>query len=209
MWPTTLISDTAYELPDSGTTLLGYVARRMHKTHLLGAAVTATDPALKLAYVALYSLAASVSFGPARYQPEFDPVGRRVRQTDPATQAEVLVELLAARPHLRVGYQVSVPEVGVFSGAEDILGTTVGLTGLGMPAPSRFRFVAGPYQADALGTITSELHGFLLGGSRIRGYGNLDLRDSLGQTARAALDRQGRITIHVAERTWRVRLTSG
>ncbi len=209
MWPTTLISDTTYELPNTGITLLGYVARRMHKTHWLGAAAAATDPALKLAYVALYSVAASVSFGPARYQPEFDAVGRRVSLTDPATQAEVQVELLAARPHLRVGYQATVPHVGVFSGVEEILGTTVGLRGLGMPAPSRFRFVAGAYQADALGTLTSELYGFMLGGSRIRGYGDLDLRDSLGQTAQASLDRQGHLTVTVAGRTWRTRLMAG
>lgn len=209
MWPDTLLSDTAYELPATGTTLLGYVARRMHKTYLLNAAATSADPALKLAYVALYSLAASVSFGPAHYQPQFNRVGERVSVTDPETQAEVHVELLATRPHLRVGYQATVPQVGVFSGVEDILGTTVGLSGLGMPAPSRFRFVADTYQADALGTLTSELHGFMLGGSRIRGYGDLDLRDSLGQTARATLDRQGRIIIHVAERTWRARLISG
>src|SRR5512140_3541374 len=84
------------------------------------------------------------------------------------------------------------PGVGTLSGNETITGTRLGWRGLGMPAPTKFRFTAaaGNYTAEMTGLITSEL-GPGLHGWTIRGYGALDLSDSRGNRGRLSLDRSG------------------
>ena len=83
---------TRYELPPGGITLLGYVVRRMHKTEWLLhvpdlIANGNTDEAL--AYVAMYAIKSSTSFGPAYYQPRFNKTGEEISEPDPATGAQV------------------------------------------------------------------------------------------------------------------------
>ena len=187
---------TRYELPPQGITLLGYVVRRMHKTSLLFPVRTLLDEgrsAEALAQVALYAAAASASFGPAYYQPEFNEVGETVSEADPATQALVSAQLEACSPHYRISYSVEWLDRSRFAGTEEITGTTVGLHGLGMPAPSRFNFTTatGDYTAQMLGIITSELLPGLLTTSRIRAHGTLHLNDSAGNSGTLRLRREG------------------
>jgi hypothetical protein len=94
--------------------------------------------------------------------------------------------------------------IGTLSGVETITGTTVGLRGLGMPAPTTFKFTSadGRYFADIMGIITSELApGF--GNWKIRGFGALDLSDSAGNRGRLSLDRSGLVFVSVATRDGR------
>lgn len=196
------VSNTRYELPPSGISLLGYVIRRMHKTALLlpvGEMITHGRYAEALAQVALYAATASVSYGPAYYQPSFDRVKTEVSEADPATGATVTARLESTSPHYRISYSVELRDVGHFSGAEEITGTTVSWHGLGMPAPSRFSFndETGEYSAQMVGLITSELLPRLFAQSRIRAYGTLDLRDSAGNSGILKMTRSGEVHLAV------------
>lgn len=189
-----------YELPERGASITEWVARRLHKTELLTAAAAylPQDAPTALAHFGLFAAAASASYGPARYQPRFDAPGRTVDATDPATGAATHVVFEGSSPHLRFSYRITLTGVGEVSGHEEITGTTVGLRGLGMPAPSVFRFAGadGAYQADAVGIITSELAP-RIGTWRIRAYGSLNLRDSRGNQGVVKLDRDGLAEVEV------------
>ncbi len=186
-----------YETPPEGISIGGYIARRLHKTVLLQpvAKLLPENSAEALARIALYAAAASTSFGPALYQPEDDRHGTVIETTDPDTGARVSV---TCEGGLRFAYSVTLNDVGTLTGAEKVTGTTVGLRGLGMPAPSLFDFVSddGAYRAKLTGIITSELAPGL-GRWRIRGYGALDLADSAGNRGRLSLDRSGMAFVSV------------
>jgi len=192
-----------YETPREGITIGGYVARRLHKTALLKPVpeLLKNDSARALAQIALYAAAASTSFGPAMYQPDSDPVGAVIETRDPETDARVTV---TCEGDLRFSSHVEMDGVGALSGEETITGTTVGLRGLGMPAPTTFAFTAeqGDYRADIIGIVTSELApGF--GSWKIRGFGALDLSDSAGNRGRLSLNRSGLVFISIATRDGR------
>ncbi len=196
------IETARYELPPEGITLLGYIVRRMHKTEWLAKASVAlaegkTEQALEFA--AVYAVAASTSFGRAYYQPRFNRVGDQVREPDPATGAIVTARLESDSPHYHITYEATLPNGSTFKGSERITGTTVGLRGLGMPAPSKFSFTAGTYTAEFEGILTSELALSLFGGTRIRAYGFLSLKDNCGNTGRLELNRAGDISIRINE----------
>lgn len=190
-----------YELPPQGITLLGYIACRMHKTRLLLPAaglLAADNSAAALEQVARYAAAASVSYGPAYYQPRFNRSGEELVEADPSTGWDVWARLEAVSPHYVIAYRAVAPDgSAVFSGREEITGTTVGLRGLGMPAPSQFDFVCGAYQAKLTGVITSELAISLFGRTRIRAYGFLNLADNVGNSGKLELDRNGKLTLRI------------
>jgi hypothetical protein len=172
----------------------------MHKTHWLTSvpeliAAGKTDKAL--AKVAMYAATSSTSFGRAYYQPQFDSVGAEVSEADPKTGAMVKAKLEANSPTYRISYSAVMPNGDVFSGREEITGTTVGLRGLGMPAPSKFQFTSGSYGAELTGVLTSELALSLIGRTRIRAYGFLNFSDNAGNTGKLNLDRSGKIEMKV------------
>jgi hypothetical protein len=198
---------TRYELPPEGITLLGYVVRRMHKTEWLLhvpdlLASGSSDEAL--ACVAMYAVKSSTSFGPAFYQPRFNSTGEEISEPDPVTGALVRAKLESSSPY-RISYSARMADGTLFTGSEEIQGTTIGLRGLGMPAPSRFHFQSGSYTADLSGILTSELALSLIGRTRIRAYGFLDFRDSAGNAGRLKLDRGNHIELTINEKKWRVR----
>ena len=195
-----LIDTVRYELPPEGTSLLGYIVRRMHKTERLLPVpeLLAQGKSPKaLEQIALYTAAASASYGRAYYQPTFDATGATVREPDPATGAMVTARLESRSPHYHITYEVNLPNGDRFQGSETITGTTVGLRGLGMPAPSKFTFDSGTYQVKLIGTITSELVLSLFGRTRIRAYGFLNFEDSTGNSGKLELDRNGDITLTI------------
>jgi len=201
---------TRYELPPEGITLLGYVVRRMHKTawltpikDLLAQGKTTET----LARVAMYAVVASTSFGPAYYQPRFNAVGERISEPDPETSAAVWAELKSSSPAYKISYAASLPNGDLFSGEEDITGTTVGLRGLGMPAPSKFHFRSDAYEADLTGILTSELAFSFFRGTRIRAYGFLNFNDNAGNTGKLTLDRENRIALQVNGKPMKITLT--
>jgi hypothetical protein len=201
---------TRYELPPEGITLLGYVVRRMHKTvwltpikDLLAQGKTTET----LARVAMYAVVASTSFGPAYYQPRFNAVGERISEPDPETGATVWAELKSSSPTYKISYAASLPNGDLFSGDEDITGTTVGLRGLGMPAPSKFHFRSDAYEANLTGILTSELALSFLRGTRIRAYGFLNFNDNAGNTGKLTLDRENRIVLKVNDNPMDLKLT--
>jgi hypothetical protein len=196
------VHSTRYELPEGGTSLLGYVVRRMHKTSLLLPVqdlLASGQTAETLAQIALYAAGASASFGSAFYQPELDPVGRTVTEIDPATGARVSATLESASLPYRISYSAELPGGGLFTGCEEITGTQVGLRGLGMPAPSRFSFASagGEYAAEIAGLVVSELAPGFLRPWRIRAYGTLDLHDNAGNTGTLSLNRNGQARVAV------------
>jgi hypothetical protein len=191
---------TRYELPQEGISLLGYIVRRMHKTELLLPVenlLKAGNGEQALARIALYTAASSTSYGRAYYQPEFNRVGDEIRAVDPATDWVVSAILGASSPHYVISYRVDGSNGATFSGTEEITGTTIGLHGLGMPAPSRFEFTlpALDYNAHLTGIITSELVLSLFARTRIRAYGSLNAEDNFGNQARLDLSRNGNASL--------------
>ncbi len=191
---------TRYELPPSGITLLGYVVRRMHKTQWLTsipALLAENKSSEALAQVVKYAVTSSTSFGPAYYQPQFNSVGAEVDEADPITGAVVTAKLVSTSPHYFITYTAAMPNGDVFSGSEEITGTTVGLRGLGMPAPSKFNFKSGGYSADLTGILTSELALSLIGRTRIRAYGFLNFNDNANNSGKLSIDRNQKIKLEV------------
>ncbi|MBK8823556.1 MAG: hypothetical protein IPN58_13370 [Anaerolineales bacterium] len=191
---------TRYELPPAGITLLGYVVRRMHKTQWLMSvpallAENKSDQAL--AQIAKYAVTSSTSFGPAYYQPQFNSQGAEITEADPMTGAMVTAKLVSTSPHYFITYTAAMPNGDIFSGSEEITGTTVGLRGLGMPAPSKFNFKSGNYSADLTGVLTSELALSLIGRTRIRAYGFLNFNDNANNTGKLTIDRNNKITLEI------------
>lgn len=186
-----------YETPRGGISIGEYIARRLHKTELLKpvASLLATDTANALAQIALYAMAGSTSFGPALYQPDGNARGEMIETTDPATGAHVRV---ICSGYNAFGYVITYQGVGKLTGQEQITGTTVGLRGLGMPAPSTFEFKAADetYTASLQGIITAELVPGIRSW-RIRGYGKLNLRDSAGNHGTLMLERSGALEIEI------------
>ena len=201
---------TRYELPPEGTSLLGYIVRRMHKTVWLTPVpklLSQGQSAKALEHIAIYTVASSTSYGRAHYQPSFDATGDSISETDPATGAQVTARLDSRSPHYHISYDVIMPDGGTFKGSEEITGTTIGLRGLGMPAPSRFTFTSGEYTAELTGIITSELALSLIGNTRIRAYGSLNFKDNAGNTGRLELKRDGSLTILVNDQETKYLLT--
>ena len=195
-----LIETTRYELPPEGISLLGYIVRRMHKTDWLTKANSALkdkESSKALEYAAVYAATSSTSFGRAYYQPQFNRTGETVREADPATGAMITAKLESTSPHYNISYQTVMPNGDIFKGSETITGTTVGFRGLGMPAPSKFTFISGGYTAEFSGVITSELALSLVGNTRIRAYGSLDIKDNQGNTGRLELNRAGDISVKI------------
>jgi len=195
-----LIETTRYELPPEGITLLGYIVRRMHKTEWLVKASTLLadgQTAQALEHAAIYAASSSTSYGRAHYQPQFNRTGEVLNEADPVTGAIITAKLDSTTPHYNISYEAVMPNRDIFRGSETITGTTVGLRGLGMPAPSKFTFTSGNYTAEFTGILTSELALSLFGNTRIRAYGFLDLKDSAGNTGRLDLNRAGDITIQI------------
>ena len=193
-------SITRYELPPAGITLLGYVVRRMHKTQWLtsiSALLAENKSSEALAQVAKYAVTSSTSFGPAYYQPQFNSKGEEVSEADPQTGAMVTAKLISTSPHYLISYTAAMPNGDVFSGSEEITGTTVGLRGLGMPAPSKFNFKSGGYSADLTGILTSELALSLIGRTRIRAYGFLNFNDNANNSGKLSIDRNQKIKLEV------------
>jgi len=194
-----LIETVRYELPPEGITLLGYIVRRMHKTEWLAKAATLLadgQTVTALEHAAIYAASSSTSYGRAYYQPQFNRAGEVISEADPVTGAVVTARLDSSSPY-NISYEAAMPNRDTFRGSETITGTTVGLRGLGMPAPSKFIFTSGEYIAEFSGIITSELALSLFGNTRIRAYGFLNLKDSAGNTGRLDLNRTGDITIQI------------
>ena len=201
---------TRYELPPEGTSLLGYIVRRMHKTVWLAPVpnlISKGQSAKALEHVAIYAVVSATSYGRAHYQPSFDATGASISEPDPATGAQVTARLDSRSPHYHISYEVVMPNGDTFKGSEEITGTTVGLRGLGMPAPSRFTFTSGEYTVELIGIITSELALSLIGNTRIRAYGSLNFKDSAGNTGRLELKRDGSLTIIVNDQEIKYSLT--
>lgn len=193
-------SITRYELPPAGITLLGYVVRRMHKTYLLlpvPALLAENKSKEALAQVAKYAVTSSTSFGRAYYQPQFNSAGAEISEADPNTGASVTAKLVSTSPHYFITYTAAMPNGDLFSGSEEITGTTVGLRGLGMPAPSKFNFTSGEYTAELTGLLTSELALSLIGRTRIRAYGFLNFQDNQNNTGKLTLNRSNKIDLEI------------
>jgi len=154
-----------------------------------------TDEAL--VKIAMYAVTSSTSFGPAYYQPQFNSVGAQVNEADPITGAVVTAKLISTSPHYLISYTAVMPNGDVFSGSEEITGTTVGLRGLGMPAPSKFNFKSGGYSADLTGILTSELALSLIGRTRIRAYGFLNFNDNANNSGKLSIDRNQKIKLEI------------
>ena len=212
----------AYETHGIG--LARHVARRLAKTRLLDPMRDLLDPraprpAEALAIFGLYAAAAMTSWGRGYRQPTFDRAGALAEELDPETSAPIAARLAArggpgrGRPGpIRLSGEVRVPGIGMVTVDEEIRGTTAGIHGLGMPAPSRIVFVAdgslgsegssegtgapdrggspGPFGAEAIGVLTTELAPRPFGWI-VRGHGSLALSDSAGDEGLLRLGRDG------------------
>jgi hypothetical protein len=177
----------------------------MHKTRLLTPVpelIVQNKTSDALTKIALYAVTSSTSFGRAYYQPRFDPVGGEVSEADPLTGALVKAKLEANSPAYLISYSAAMPNGDIFSGREQITGTTVGLRGLGMPAPSKFYFKSGSYSAELAGILTSELVLSLIGRTRIRAHGFLNFSDNAGNAGKITVERSGKIKIEINNREY-------
>jgi len=197
----------AYET--HGVSLVRYLARRAAKTRLLLqlADLLPADglmqPAAALAAFGLYSGAAAASFGRGYRQPSFDATGTEITERDPETGARITGRLDGRGPgnRLRLSVIVEIDGIGHVEGGEEIVGTTIGRHGLGMPAPSvySFRTVAplADWSATARGVVTAELAPTLRG-TRVRAHGRLDLADDRGTRGTVTIARDGRVTATIS-----------
>ncbi|MEI8332439.1 MAG: hypothetical protein WCH74_01105 [Chloroflexota bacterium] len=199
----------AYET--HGTSLVRYLARRTAKTRLLlelaewlpGDGGT-QSPDRALAAFGVFCAATAASFGRGYRQPSFDATGTELTEVDPETGARITARLDGRGPGSRIRLSVTAELVGIgrFEGREEIAGTTVGIHGLGMPAPSIFTFRTvtplAPWEAQAVGTITAELAP-RLAGTRVRGHGSLELSDDRGTRGSVKLTRDGTVVARVGE----------
>lgn len=198
---------TRYELPATGITLLGYIVRRMHKTQWLMPVpllIAACHTEEALAHVAMYAVTASTSFGRAYCQTRFNTDGEEVSEVDPETGAVVRAKLKTSSPTYQISYSAILPHGSSFTGEEEITGTTIGLRGLGMPAPSTFKFQSDGYVAELSGTLTSELAYGFFSHAHIRGYGFLNVKDNTGNTGRLRLDRSNKVELSINDKAWDV-----
>ena len=197
-----------------GTTFLQYLARRAAKTRALLPLATllreerAGGPEYSgaLACFAYYVAAASTSYGVGYQQPNF--TNQRVaEERDRETNALISATNTGANREIAATLRGTLPKIGLYESSERILGTTVGLRGLGMPAPSTFAFEVdaggrraglAAWRGTARGTITTELAPSL-SGSRVRAYGSLDLHGSDESRGRAEITRDGQVKIEVRD----------
>ena len=197
-----------------GTTFLQYLARRAAKCRILAPLGTllkeerpgGAEFSGALACFAYYAVAASTTYGSGYRQPEFTDE-QIVEERDPETGALISAINSGGRREIAAKIRAVVPKIGVYEASERILGTTVGIRGLGMPAPSTFAFevdAAGrraglaAWRGTARGTVTTELAPSLRG-SRIRAYGALDLHGSDGSRGRAEITREGLVRIQISD----------
>jgi hypothetical protein len=195
----------AYETHGIGLTR--HVARRLAKTRLLDPMRCLLDPAAPrtaeaLAIFGLYAAAAMTSWGRGYRQPAFDRAGAVAEESDPETAAPIAARLAArgGPGPIRLSGEVRVPGIGTVTVDEEISGTTAGIHGLGMPAPSRIAFVSDvslgadasrePLRAEAIGILTTELAPRPFGWI-VRGHGSLALSDSTGDDGLLRLGRDG------------------
>jgi hypothetical protein len=192
----------AWETRD--VSLVRYVCRRTAKTRLLlGLAEHLPadglgQPDLALATFGAFCAAAAASHGHGYRQPWFDAAGAEAAERDPETGAAIVARLVTRGPGSRFGLTVraDVPGIATIEASEEITGTTIGLHGLGMPAPSRFALRTieplASWSATATGTITAELAPSWRG-TLVRGHGTLELADDRGARGMVTLGRDGRI----------------
>ena len=204
----------AYET--HGTSFLQYLARRAAKSRILLplrdllAVKRRGGPeyAAALACFAYFVTAAATSYGAGYQQPNFTSE-RIAEERDRETNALISATNTGANREIAATLRASLPKIGVYESSERILGTTVSLRGLGMPAPSIFSFEVdasgrraglAAWRGTARGTITTELAPSLRG-TTVRAYGSLALRDDAGSTGKATLNREGLVSITVTDRS--------
>lgn len=208
-------ADARADYETEGTTFLQYLARRAAKTAILNPLAGLLDvqrpsgplPAAALVCFAYYAIAASTSYGRGYRQPSFSRE-RIATEQDRETTSVITARSVGARGDLAAEITAEVEGIGRFVGNERILGTTVGLRGLGMAAPSQFSFETTrergtpllAWRGDARGTVTTELAPSLRG-TTVRAYGSLALSDDAGSTGKATLNREGLVSITVTDRS--------
>jgi len=207
-------ADARADYETEGTTFLQYLARRAAKTVMLEPlqqllAVRRSGgpiPAAALVCFAYYAVAASTSYGRGYRQPNFSSESSAVER-DRERDSVVTARSVGPRSDLAAEITAEVKGIGRFVGNERILGTTVGLRGLGMAAPSQFSFETTrgrgapllAWRGEARGTVTTELAPSLRGAT-VRAYGSLLLNDDAGSTGTAMLNREGAVSITVKDR---------
>lgn len=206
--------DARAEYETFGTSFVAYLARRAAKTRALLPLRKllslerrgGPERAGALVCFAYYAAAASTTYGRGYRQPEFDGA-REAHERDLQTKARISATDIGAGREIKAEIRATIPQIGSFVAREQVLRTTVGLRGLGMPAPTSLAFdvdgsgrAAGlaPWRGEARGIITTEL-ALSLGGTEIRAYGSLDLRGSDGSTGKATLDRDGSLRVEVRD----------
>ena len=202
----------AYET--HGTSFMSYLARRAAKTRLLlplkellsARRSGGPERAAALVCFAYYAVAGSTSYGRGYRQPAFNDATES-HERDRETGARIVAVDVGLQREIKAQIRATVPGIGVFIANEQVLGTTIGFRGLGMPAPSRLSFevddsgrAAGlvAWHGEAIGTIVTELAP-TIGGSKVRAYGSLELRGSDGSTGRVRLDRDGLLVAEVVD----------
>jgi len=197
-----------------GTSFLQYLARRAAKSRILIPLATllrsdragGSEFAGALACFAYYCVAASTTYGSGYQQPNFTDE-QIVEERDLETGVIVSATNTGGRREIAAKIRAVVPKIGVYEASERVLGTTVGIRGLGMPAPSTFAFDVdatglraglAAWRGTARGTITTELAPTLRG-SRIRAYGALDLHGSDGSRGRAEITREGLVRVEIRD----------
>jgi len=198
----------------SGTSFLQYLARRAAKSRILLPLGTllrsdrAGGPEFAGALVcfAYYCVAASTTYGSGYQQPSFTDE-QIVEELDRETGVAVRATNTGGRREIAAKISATLPKIGLYESSERVLGTTVGIRGLGMPAPSIFSFEVdasgrraglAAWRGTARGTITTELAPSF-SGSRVRAYGSLDLHGSDESRGRAEITRDGRVKIEVRD----------
>ena len=194
---------TRYELPPEGISRLGYVVRRMHKT----AALANLSQILKLEefadalyQIAVYTAAATASFGKFYYEPAVDDVGTTITEQDPQTGALVSATLVKNEDLQYYRHMVQLPEGDIFSGCEKSGAAKMSFRGWIHPAKTRFQFtsVDEGYHASFEGDITREIVPRLVGPWLGRAHGSLKMEDNKGNVGEVTLSSQAKAIVTIS-----------
>lgn len=197
-----------YEFPPHGTTKLGYMVRRMHKTEQLltvPSLIAQRHFAQAVEQVGLYMTTAMVSFGRLPYEPSREAIGSSFSADDPATGATVTATYESDLPQVTYSFQIVMPNGGTVTGYESRQNAELSTRGWGTPIALNMTYTLAQssYEMAIQGEVTREIVPRLAGPWHMRAFGQLTVQDKQGNTAVILLRRDASASLTLCDATQR------
>lgn len=194
---------TEYELPPEGISTLGYVVRRMHKTHLLIEVDTLIQRHLypyALAQVGHYAVASSATFGQMPYEPRPTQIGASITEYDPATNAFVMATKANISTANCYSFIVKLPDGAMLIGHKLEQESHFQPRGISTPTTINLTFTSADeqYQAQLHGILNHERLPRIVGTPLCRAYGELKFQDNQEHHGVLTLKRNAEATVQIS-----------